>query len=150
MKYPYSCFSSGFCFLVFMFIFILSVLLLDAINCYYITLWKFFRIIIIIIIIVVFWLMNVGSSNKKTNHDMWGKRVIFTGTSIYKREAVRNKNIGLVARIRIQFTVVLASVIRSGCSLSRLIQTLPDTTGLSPHSLHLLFCWVLSILALIW
>ena len=29
------------------------------------------------------------------------KKVIFTGTSIYKKEAVSNKNIGLVARIRI-------------------------------------------------
>ena len=68
--------------------------------------------------------MNAGSSNKKTNHEIRGKRVIFTGTSIYKREAVSNKNIGLVARIRIQFTIVLASVIRSGCSPSRLIQDL--------------------------
>ena len=27
---------------------------------------------------------------------MWGKVVIFTGKSIYKRETVSNKNIGLV------------------------------------------------------
>ena len=27
---------------------------------------------------------------------MWGKIVIFTGKSIYKRETVSNKNIGLV------------------------------------------------------
>ena len=76
-----------------------------------------------------FWLVNACSSNKKTNHDMWGNRVIFTGTRIYKREAVSNKNIGLVARIRIQFIIVLASIIRSGCLPSRLIPTLPDTTG---------------------
>ena len=50
---------------------------------------------------VAFQLMNAGSSNKKTNYKIRGKRVIFTGTSIYKREAVSNKNIGLVARIRI-------------------------------------------------
>ena len=71
--------------------------------------------------------MNAGSSNKKTNDEIWGKRVIFTGTSIYKREAVRIKNIGLVDRIRIQFTIVLASVISRGWSPSRLIKTLPDT-----------------------
>ena len=47
---------------------------------------------------------SVASSNdKKTIHEIRGKRVIFTGTSIYKREAVSNKNIGLAARIRIQF-----------------------------------------------
>ena len=40
--------------------------------------------------------MNTSSSNNKTNHDMWGKIVIFTGKSIYNRETVNNKNIGLV------------------------------------------------------
>ena len=35
---------------------------------------------------VVFWLVNACSSNKKTNHDMWGNRVIFTGKCIYQRE----------------------------------------------------------------
>ena len=50
---------------------------------------------------VAFWLMNAGSRNKKTNNEIRGKRVIFTRTSIYKREAVSNKNIGLVANIRI-------------------------------------------------
>ena len=38
---------------------------------------------------VAFWLMNACCSNKKTNHDMWGNRVIFTGKSIYKRETIR-------------------------------------------------------------
>ena len=86
--------------------------------------WKF-RPDLIRILIVMFGLMNAGCRNKKTNHKIQGKRVIFTGTSIYQREAVSNKNIGLVARIRIQFTIVLASVKRNGCSPSRLIQTLP-------------------------
>ena len=52
---------------------------------------------------VAYWLMNAGSSNKKTNHEIRGKRAIFTGTSIYKREAVISRNIGLVARTRIYF-----------------------------------------------
>ena len=42
-------------------------------------------------------------------------RVIFTGKSIYRRETVSNKNTGLVD----SSTIVLASVIRSGCSPSR-------------------------------
>ena len=70
--------------------------------------------------------MNAGSSNKKTNHAIRGKRVIFTGTRIYKREAVSNKNIGLVARIRIQFNNSIGF-----CYKERLFtfKTLPDTTG---------------------
>ena len=48
-----------------------------------------------------FWLMNAGSSNKRQTTRIRWKIVIFTGTSIYKREAVSNKNIGLVAWIRI-------------------------------------------------
>ena len=51
---------------------------------------------------VVFWLVNTSSSNKKTNHDMWGNSYIYR-KSIYKRETVSYKNIGLVDRIRIYF-----------------------------------------------
>ena len=86
------------------------------------------------IVSVAFRLMNAGSSNKETNHEIRGKRVIFTGTSIYKKEAVSNKNIGLVDRIRIQFTIVLASVIRSGYSSSRHYRSIcctPHLTGKS-------------------
>ena len=54
------------------------------------------HIYIYIYIYVVFWLVDPSSSNNKTNHDMRGKIVIFTGKSIYKRETVSNKNIGLV------------------------------------------------------
>ena len=47
------------------------------------------------LLFVVFWLLNTSSSNSKTNHDMWGNRYI-DRKSIYKRETVSNKNIGLV------------------------------------------------------
>ena len=57
------------------------------------------RRVILRLIDVVFWLVNTSSNNNKTNHDdMCGKVVIFTGKSIYKRETVSNKNIGLVIK----------------------------------------------------
>ncbi len=53
------------------------------------------------------------------------------------RVTVSNKNIGLVVRIRIHFTIVLGSVIRSSCPPSRLIQTLPVYLCISsPKSIH--------------
>ena len=46
--------------------------------------------------------------------------IIFTGKSIYKRETVRNKNIGLVDRIRTYFNNRIGFVIRNGSSSSGL------------------------------
>ena len=45
---------------------------------------------------VVFWLVNTSSYNNKDKPRYVRKIVIFTGKSIYKRETVSNKNIGLV------------------------------------------------------